>query len=131
MIVSELSALIQRTVLVPPDVLEECMAVVEKYKMASWEKGVGMTGKIYVVKFLQDGEIRRVSSDVMPEDGMAAFNEIKTVLGTAWSDYGQTDSDADAKGAEAELPEGSWRCPDCGNINEGQYCSEGGRKKPE
>ena len=74
---------------VPPYLLEDCMAVVDKYQMASWSEGVGMTGRIYVVKFLQGESMIRVSSDIMPmENGEAAFHEIASILGTAWGDYG-------------------------------------------
>ncbi|MBO7354531.1 MAG: hypothetical protein J6U61_09815 [Lachnospiraceae bacterium] len=31
----------------------------------------------------------------------------------------------------AEVPEGAWRCPACGNINYGGFCSECGTKRPE
>ena len=31
----------------------------------------------------------------------------------------------------AEIPEGAWRCPACGNINYGRFCSECGTMRPE
>lgn len=30
-----------------------------------------------------------------------------------------------------DLPEGYWRCPECGAVNAGKYCSECGHKQPE
>ena len=31
----------------------------------------------------------------------------------------------------AGLAEGQWICPDCGETNEGKYCAQCGRKKPD
>ena len=136
---------------VPYYVLDECMAVVEKYQMGSWKDGSALGGKIYVVKYLQDGEIVRVSSDNMPmEDGPSAFGEIDHILGAAWSDYGPvieinnsgtpdtgfgvigSDPDPDPQNVTTpEAPEGFWYCPECGALNDGNFCKECGRKRPE
>ncbi len=78
---------IPKTCIVPDTVYDDCMAVVRKYGMAEWKNGHGMTGKICVVKFLHKGEIVRVSSENMPEDGGSAFSEARRVLTEAWAEY--------------------------------------------
>ncbi len=70
---------------VPASVLDDCMKLVKKYKMRKWKDGSGLRGMRYVVKFMDDGEFKRVSSDDMPENGRKAFDEIHGVLGEAWS----------------------------------------------
>ena len=143
-----------KATIVPHYVLDECMAVVEKYQIASWNEGSAMAGKLYVVKFWQDGNFLRVSSDVMPmEDGPSAFGEIANILGRAWADYGPTIEPANNSGTpnngfgvigpdpepqtdpqvveRPEAPEGFWYCPECGALNDGNFCKECGRRKPE
>ena len=105
--------------LVSSSVLDDCMKLVKKYKMQKWKKGSGLRGMIYVVKFMNDGEMIRVSSDSMPDDGREAFYAIRGVLAGEWG------------GASRSLNPVTWFCPECGTKNEGAYCSECGLKKPE
>ena len=104
---------------VPASVLDDCMALVKRYKMHKWKKGAGLRGKEYVVRFLQDGEQVRVSSDEMPERGEEAFYEIRSVLVSAWAEG--------RRSTAAEV----WFCPECGTRNEGRYCSVCGIEKGE
>lgn len=76
-----------KTCIVPDSVYDGCMAIVRKYGMDQWKDGYGMTGKICVVKFLQKGEIVRVSSENMPENGGSAFSDARRVLTEAWAEY--------------------------------------------
>ena len=40
-----------------------------------------MTGARYVLKFrLDDGEYLRVTSEEMPEDGMTAFDKVRSIM---------------------------------------------------
>ena len=71
--------------LVPSSVLDDCMAKVKKYKMSKWKDGRGLNGMRYVVKFMDKGEMLRVSSDDMPEDGREAFYAIRGVLVSEWA----------------------------------------------
>ncbi|MBE6017901.1 MAG: hypothetical protein E7233_09930 [Lachnospiraceae bacterium] len=100
---------------VPGAVFDDCMAVVKKYKMDNWKDGFGMTGKMYVVKYKDGDELKRVSSENMPENGGSAFDEVSSVLSSVWKTYGK---------------DAFWVCPECGSSNSGEYCSECGRKKP-
>ena len=70
--------------IVPSSVLDDCMKEVRKHKMDKWEKGRGLNGKVYAVRFLKNGEIKRVSSDNMPENGRAAFDSLEKILVSAW-----------------------------------------------
>lgn len=109
---------------VPASVLDDCMEAVRNNKMDSWSKGVGLNGKVYVVKWLQDdGTLKRVSSEEMPENGRSAFTEIEGILNNAWAEYHQS--------TEPQLSEGEWVCPECKTINTGKYCAECGTKRPE
>ncbi len=74
---------------VPASVLDDCMDQVNRYQMQKWENGTGLDGKRYVVKFMDGNELKRVSSDDMPENGREAFLSIDDILGTAWSQYYQ------------------------------------------
>ena len=86
------------------------------------------------------------------EDGPSAFGEINHILGAAWSDYGPVieinnsgtpdtgfgviSSDSNPQtGSQTvttpEAPEGSWFCPECGALNDGNFCKECGSRKPE
>ena len=104
---------------VPASVLDDCMDMVKKYRMRKWKKGSGLRGMMYVVKFMDEGEMIRVSSDDMPDNGLEAFNSIRGILGAKWSD------------ANRDSNTGTWFCPECGTINEGGYCSECGLKRPK
>ena len=77
--------------IVEASVLDDCMALVKKYKMSKWDKGRGLNGKIYVVKFMDAGEMKRVSSDQMPDDGREAFNSIRNVLVSGWANAQKKD----------------------------------------
>ena len=105
--------------LVPVSLLDNCMEQVRKYKMQNWEDGSGPDGRKYVVKFLEDGIMTRVSSDAMPEDGQTAFTAIRELLAKEWSE-----NCLDMNGE-------TWFCPECGTRNEGGYCSECGAEKPQ
>ena len=76
-----------KTCIVPDTVFDGCMAVVRQYGMDQWKDGCGMTGKICVVKFLQKGEIVRVSSEMMPDGKESAFSDARRVLTEAWAEY--------------------------------------------
>ena len=90
-------------------VLDDCMRIVKKYRMRKWEKGRGLNGKEYVVRFIDDGEMIRVSSDYMPENGSEAFEAIRQILVTEWSD------------ASRDIDAGTWFCPECGSRNVWKY----------
>ena len=73
----------------PYGLLDKLDEVVRRYKMAKWNArdGVGMTGRLTVVKFTNgDGNLVRVTSENMPEDGEDAFNEIYNILCDALSE---------------------------------------------
>ncbi len=73
--------------LVPGKVFDECMKTVKKHKMHKWKDGFGITGKVFVVRFPgSDGEMVRVTSDDMPDDGVEAFDAVCEVLTKAWSE---------------------------------------------
>ncbi len=103
---------------VPASVLDDCMDLVKKYKMRKWKDGSGLRGKMYVVKFMDDGELKRVSSDDMPDNGRDAFDLIGGVLGSAFGRY------------YSALDTETWFCPECGTKNDRKYCSECGTEKP-
>lgn len=76
---------------VPDALLDEALNVVEKYGMANWndQAGVGLCGAILVVKFPDEyGNLMRVSTEHMPDDGQKAFGEIAGVLGGALPENG-------------------------------------------
>ena len=84
--------------IVDPSVLDECMDL---------------------VRFMSSGELIRVTSDDMPDNGLEAFYEIENVLSTAWSqNYSSLDTE-------------TWFCPNCGTKNNRRYCMECGVEKPE
>ncbi len=104
---------------VPVSVLDDCMDLVKKYKLRKWKNGSGLRGKQYVVKFMDNGELKRVSSDDMPKNGQEAFSSINGVLRTAMGQY------------YSALDTETWFCPECGTKNNRKYCSECGLEKPE
>ena len=73
---------------VDASVLDDCMALTKKYKMDSdkWKDGSGLRGKEYSIIYLKDGELRKVSSDHMPDNGMEAFDSAYDILSGVWSD---------------------------------------------
>ena len=73
--------------IVPESVFDDCMAVVEEYDMKNWKDGFPIDGVYMVVKFKEDDEVTRISSDAMPSDGEAAFSAVGAALGAAWSEY--------------------------------------------
>ena len=73
---------------VPVSYLYNCLVAVNRSGMRSWKDGMAITGAYYAVKFRENGNIIRITSDDMPEDGFKAFGEIENVLGKAWSAYG-------------------------------------------
>jgi hypothetical protein len=70
--------------LVPYEAVDKCMDVMYEEDLASWagrDDLAGMTGARYVLKFrLDDGEYLRVTSEEMPEDGMTAFDKVKSIM---------------------------------------------------
>ena len=69
---------------VPASVWEECMAVLEKYKVQNWQDLKNcevLDGKLYACRYLDaDGRYSRVSSERMSSEGEKAFRELKQVL---------------------------------------------------
>ena len=129
-----------RLCIVPESVLEECMDAVGKHDMRNWKDGFPITGAFHAVKFKDGDSTVRITSDTMPEDGQAAFDDIEGILGSAWGKYGPKSdtkpsptagfgSSADPEAAE-EAPPGSveqeqtWFCPECGRRNWGNVCVE-------
>lgn len=105
--------------IVDSSVLKDCMDLVKRNKMLKWKDGRGLNGKRYVVKFMNNGELTRVTSDDMPENGREAFYDIENVLSKAWSqNYSSLDTE-------------TWFCPNCGTKNNRKYCMECGVEKPE
>ena len=104
---------------VPSTVLDDCMDQVKQNNMLEWKDGRGLNGKRYVVKFMSGGELKRVSSDDMPENGREAFYSIESVLSTAWSQN------------YSSLVTETWFCQNCGAKNNRKYCMECGAEKPE
>jgi len=108
-----------RFCLVPVSVLDDCMDQVARYEMRTWENGSDLNGRLLVVQFLEDGKLKRVSSEEMPDQGPEAFRAIHAVLEEAWNQYGSS------------LDTEPWFCPECGTRNEQRFCIECGLEKPE
>ena len=72
--------------LVPATVLDDCLKIAKKYKFGKgkWLNGSGITGMVYSIDYLKDGEHIRVSSESMPDNGMDAFDAVEKVLSNAW-----------------------------------------------
>ena len=79
---------VKRVCKVPVSCLYDCLAAVGRNGMRSWKDGIAPTGSYNAIKFKEGGNIIRISSDDMPEDGFKAFGEIENVLSKAWSSYG-------------------------------------------
>lgn len=140
----------RRLCLVPETVLDDCLEAVARHDMRNWKDGFPITGARYVVKFRDGDELIRVSSEAMPEDGMAAFDEIGSILGAAWGEFGPKGSADDSSPIppdgygtlfnpdqpdsviepEPGNDEDCWFCPTCGRRNDGNYCMECGEKRP-
>jgi hypothetical protein len=95
---------------VPTYVLDNCMELVRKYNMQDWYEGTGLDGKKYVVKFSDNGKMVRVSSDEMPDNGIEAFDAIRSVLAEEWRE------------SSLNVNGDTWFCPECGTRNNGGYC---------
>ena len=68
---------------VPEQALTDAMAVITQYGMQGWndrDDTFPIDGMRYVCKFFADGEMIRVTSDAMPDDGIAAFAAIRSTL---------------------------------------------------
>ena len=117
---------------VPAVTLMRCMGIVSRYKMEDRKNGHGPRGKSYSVHFRDaNGELIRISSDDMPEDGQSAFSEIEGTLSSAWGQFMiKGKAREPEKNGQADETEEPWVCPECGLENTGKYCSECGHKKP-
>lgn len=65
------------------ELYDELYDAVERYEMLTWNGDVGtsMTGVLEVVKFIgADGDVVRVSSENMPNDGEEAFSYISGLI---------------------------------------------------
>ncbi len=68
---------------VPKDVLNEALRIIYEAGMNGWnslENPESLDGAIHVVRFDEEGCLYRVSSEAMPENGMDAFNALRTLL---------------------------------------------------
>ena len=72
--------------LVPATTYDDCMKVVKKYKMTKWKHEIGLAGGIYVVRFSEGEENYRITSESMPENGMEAFDKIRSIVVSAFSE---------------------------------------------
>ncbi|MCR5596089.1 MAG: hypothetical protein K6G12_09585 [Lachnospiraceae bacterium] len=74
--------------LVPNSVIDDCYDCTVEYEMDKWGTGQALEGAVYVVKFYKLGNILRVSSESMPENGMEAFDTIGNIIKNAWASEG-------------------------------------------
>ena len=102
---------------VSASVLEDCMGIVNNYNLDEWDGKTGIDGKLYVIKFLKNNELIRVSSEEMPDDGMTAIKLTSGILVSAWDN------------GKADLQTETWFCPECGTKNNTRYCSGCGLEK--
>ena len=115
--------------LVPEQTWDSCMYITRSHGMAEWKDGSGLEGAYFVLKFPDGkGGMVRITSDEMPEDGMEAIGYIKDVLTEAYVQYHTEDAD-DSQDTESSNPD-AWICPECGQENDGKFCSSCGSKKP-
>lgn len=69
--------------LVPREVVDRCLDVIDKYGMREWNTGkdtFGITGAKLVCKFKDGDDYIRVTSEKMPENGKEAFSAVESVL---------------------------------------------------
>ena len=119
--------------LVPAVTLERSLGIAKRYGMREWKDGHGLRGKSYSVRLKgEDGELQKISSDDMPEDGRRAFDEIEQTLGSAFAQFFvPKQKPAPSVSSDTDEPIKPWICPECGLENTGKYCSECGSKMPE
>ena len=74
--------------IVPSSVLDDCLKLAKKYKLGKgkWVNGYGLVGMEFEISFTKNGELIRVTSANMPDNGEKAFDDIKKVLSKAWSE---------------------------------------------
>ena len=111
-----------------------------------------MTGRLRTVKYKEDGQFRRISSE--DTDSFAGFDAVGAVLADGWSEYYVPGAEDETTGSAGEgvrpmagdpstegdgtdntaLPEEKgdpWFCPSCGRRNTGSVCLDCGLEKPE
>ena len=116
---------------VPAVTLQRCMGIVGRYKMEDWKEGSGPRGKSYSVRFKDaNGELIRISSDDMPQDGISAFDEIESTLSSAWGLFRIPKTAPKPEKTGQDDTGEAWICPECGQENTGKYCSECGQARP-
>ena len=70
-----------------PDVLYELLNVVDKYDMRHWTKGSPIDGQAYRVSFAEAERMITVSSNLIPENGIAAFAAVRKVMEETWNTF--------------------------------------------
>ena len=68
---------------VAPEVVDECLAVIEESDFREWNENLdysGITGGYYVVSFRDGSSYTRVTSEHMPENGKELFLSVGSVL---------------------------------------------------
>ncbi len=120
---------VMRCCLVPQQIWDNCMYIVRNHGCADWKDGSGLEGAYYVLKFPDGkGNMVRVTSDEMPEDGMEVISTIRGILAEAFSQYAE-ENEQDTQEKKSSDPD-AWICPECGQENSGKFFSSCGSPKP-
>ena len=69
---------------IPQEAYERVLKIIRKHRMKKWNdlKGNAICGVVKVCRFYMDGEYCRASTDNMPDNGMSAFSEIASAMGS-------------------------------------------------